>query len=116
MSGLLMFCFNCRFDILVNGGGSVTLNFLRQPFKAMQMTVMVPWNQMVTMDTVTLRLESEDEPVEVLCPRANHDPYTMRPVVLSTWKHTQLAACPSQSTIIPESQVDKPAFVFQTLA
>ena len=89
----------------MNGGGSVTLNFQRHPFKLKQMTVMVPWNRMVTMETVMLILEDEEEPAEEACPQGTHDHYWMHPVVLSTWKHTQLAACPSKSTIIPESQV-----------
>lgn len=60
---------------------------------------------MVTMETVMLILEDEEEPAEEACPQGTHDHYWMHPVVLSTWKHTQLAACPSKSTIIPESQV-----------
>ena len=94
------------FDILVNGGGSVTLSFQRQPFKVKQMTVMVPWNRIVTMETVVLVLEGEEEPVEPTCPQVSHDHYNMRPIVVSTWQHTQLGACASKSTIIPESQVN----------
>ena len=94
-----------RFDILVNGGGSVTLQFQRQPFKIKQTTVMVPWNRMVTMETVTLLLEGEEAPVQSECPEVSHDHYLMKPLVLSTWQHTQLGACPEKSTVIPESQV-----------
>lgn len=56
------------------------------------------------MDTVTLTLEGETEAKEVECD-ITHDHYTMKPVVLSTWQHTQLGACPAKSTVIPESQV-----------
>lgn len=94
----------CSFDILVNGGGSVTLNFQRQPFQMKQVTVMVPWNRLVTMDAVTMVLEGEEETAEKLCPGLVHDHYNMRPVVLSTWQHTQLGSCPEMSAIIPESQ------------
>lgn len=93
------------FDILVNGGGSVTLSFQRQPFEVKQTTVMVPWNRLVTMETVMMVVEGDQEPVEPSCPGIVHDHYTMRPVVLSTWQHTQLGSCPEMSTIIPESQV-----------
>ncbi len=93
-----------RFDILVNGGGSVTLQFQRQPFELQQMTVMVPWNQMVTMETVTLSFKGQELPPPESCAIA-HDHYSMKPVVLSTWQHTQLGACPAKSTLIPESQV-----------
>jgi len=89
----------------VNGGGSVTLQFKRQPFKEKHVTVMVPWNHMVTMETVTLTLPGEVVPEAGSCEHTEHDHYRMKPVVLSTWQHTQLGACPSKSTIIPESQV-----------
>ena len=92
------------FDILVNGGGSVTLMFQRQPFQFQQTTVMVPWNQMVTMDTVTMLLERESIAGEDECvSQVEHG--SIKPIVLSTWQHTQLGSCPSRSTIIPESQV-----------
>ena len=91
--------------MLVNGGGSVTLQFQRQPFQNGMVTVMVPWNRMVTMDEVTLTLEGEPEPQEELCMDVDHDHYGTKPVVLSTWQHTQLGACPSKTAIIPESQV-----------
>jgi len=101
---------DCSFDILVNGGGSVTLHFQRQPFQMKQVTVMVPWNRLVTMDTVTMVLEGEDEAAEEMCSGVVHDHYNMRPVVLSTWQHTQLGSCPEMSTVIPESQVRTAVF------
>ena len=94
-----------RFDILVNGGGSVTLEFLRRPFATKYATVMVPWNQFVTMDVVVMEIsEASNTSLEVRC-HVNHDHHWMIPVVLSTWQHTQLGACPAKSTVIPESQV-----------
>ena len=92
--------------MLVNGGGSVTLLFQRHPFKEKQTTVMVPWNHIVTMDAVTLTLAGEAAVMEE-CEGNVHDYYDLQPVILSTWQHTQLGACPSRSTIIPESQVYK---------
>ena len=70
---------------------------------------MVPWNRMVTMDIVMLMLDGEEEPSKPECPDVSHDHYLMKPLVLSTWQHTQLGACPSKSTVIPESQVRNPA-------
>ncbi|XP_029639322.1 teneurin-m isoform X3 [Octopus sinensis] len=95
-----------RFDILVNGGGSVTLQFNREPFPAQSASVLVPWNQIITMDTVIMTLEDDDwiAPNPILC-NVEHQYYLLRPVVLSTWQHTQLGACPEKTTIIPESQV-----------
>jgi len=49
------------FDILANGGGSVTLQFQRQPFQSRRVTVIVPWNRIMMMDTVTLLLEGDEE-------------------------------------------------------
>lgn len=34
-----------RFDVLVNGGAAITLQFQRSPFRPMTRTVFVPWNQ-----------------------------------------------------------------------
>ena len=83
----------------------MTLNFIRHPFQQKQTTLMVPWNRLVMLDVVTMVLEGEQEPLVESCPRVSHDHYVMRPVVLSTWQHTQLGSCPEQSTVIPESQV-----------
>ncbi|CAL1538216.1 unnamed protein product, partial [Lymnaea stagnalis] len=97
-----------QFDILVNGGGSVTLEFLRDPFLTQMASVLVPWNQIITMDTIVMSIESRAHlNAGTTCSNLdnNHDHYLLRPVVLSTWQHTQLGACPDRSTIIPESQV-----------
>uniref|UniRef100_A0A2C9KDD1 EGF-like domain-containing protein n=1 Tax=Biomphalaria glabrata TaxID=6526 RepID=A0A2C9KDD1_BIOGL len=97
-----------QFDILVNGGGSVTLEFVRDPFIAQTSSVLVPWNQIITMDTIVMNIESKAHLNPGLsCSNFdnNHDHYLLRPVVLSTWQHTQLGACPDRSTVIPESQV-----------
>lgn len=49
-----------RFDVLVNGGGAVTLQFQRSPFRPLTRTVFVPWNQIVVLPPVQMQL-SEDE-------------------------------------------------------
>jgi hypothetical protein len=36
---------NNRFDVMVNGGGAITLQFQRSPFRPLTRTVFVPWNQ-----------------------------------------------------------------------
>lgn len=45
--------------MLVNGGGAVTLQFQRNPFRPMTTTVFVPWNQIVVVPAVVMQL-SED--------------------------------------------------------
>jgi len=39
------------FDILVNGGSMVTLQFQRSPFHPIKRTVLVPWNEIVVIQT-----------------------------------------------------------------
>ncbi|XP_070197746.1 teneurin-m-like isoform X2 [Littorina saxatilis] len=94
-----------QFDILVNGGGSVKLELMRDPFRSVTASVLVPWNQIITMDTVYMALDQTTPPITPNDCTAEHPHYHLRPVVLSTWQHTQLGACPDHSTIIPESQV-----------
>ena len=58
------------------------------------------------METVIMVLTNSDllTPDPAFC-GVVHEYYTLQPVVLSTWQHTQLGSCPERSTIIPESQV-----------
>lgn len=56
-----------RFDVLVNGGGAVTLQFQRSPFKPLRKTVFVPWNQIVVLPPVEMELS--DDSVKVPTPR-----------------------------------------------
>lgn len=46
--------------MLVNGGGAVTLQFQRSPFRPLTRTVFVPWNQIVVLPPVHMEL-IEDE-------------------------------------------------------
>ena len=48
-----------RFDVLVNGGGAVTLQFQRANFLPLTITVPAPWNDIVVLDPVKLTLKSE---------------------------------------------------------
>lgn len=66
---LLHFCFNhlkvtlnstasvlcCRFDLLANGGASLTLSFERAPFLTQYRTVWLPWNVFHVMDTLVMK-------------------------------------------------------------
>ncbi|KAG8234383.1 hypothetical protein J437_LFUL015147, partial [Ladona fulva] len=44
------------FDVLVNGGGAVTLQFQRSPFLPLTRTVFVPWNQIVVVPPISMSL------------------------------------------------------------
>lgn len=50
------------FDILVNGGGAVTLQFQRNPYRPEMRTVWAAWNRIVVLDSVVLRLSDSSEP------------------------------------------------------
>lgn len=45
----------CRFDLLANGGASLTLSFERAPFITQYRTVWVPWNVFYVMDTLVMK-------------------------------------------------------------
>ncbi|XP_023220703.1 teneurin-m-like isoform X2 [Centruroides sculpturatus] len=93
------------FDLMVNGGGAVTLQFQREPFKPHERTVIVPWNEIVVMDKVVMTISEEKHPEykSTVCFDHNYD--TMKPVVLATWKHGFQGGCPEKSSILSESQV-----------
>jgi hypothetical protein len=50
-----------RFDVLVNGGGAVTLQFQRSPFLPLTRTVFVPWNQIVVLPPVAMQLSDDTD-------------------------------------------------------
>ncbi len=49
-----MHLFIFRFDLAVNGGGAVTLQFQRSPFRAVSRTTHVGWNRIVVVDDVVM--------------------------------------------------------------
>ena len=55
---LTMRFFLSRFDMAVNGGGSVSLQFQRSPLKASARTVHVPWNGIVVLNPVIMTTTS----------------------------------------------------------
>ncbi|XP_059482465.1 teneurin-m isoform X2 [Neocloeon triangulifer] len=93
------------FDLLVNGGGAVTLQFGRSPFRPQTQIVNVPWNEVVIINIVKMGM-AEDKAIAPL-PQScdDHDYDLMKPVVLATWKHGFQGACPDKSAILAESQV-----------
>ncbi|XP_045459458.1 teneurin-m [Melitaea cinxia] len=93
------------FDLLVNGGGAVTLHFGRAPFKASTQVVFVPWNEVVIIDEVVMTMSDEKGGVGPPQACLAHDYDMMKPVVLATWKHGFQGACPDKSAILAESQV-----------
>ncbi|KAF3429442.1 hypothetical protein E2986_03836 [Frieseomelitta varia] len=93
------------FDLLVNGGGAVTLQFGRSPFNPQSHIVFVPWNEVVIIDKIVMSIAEGKQPNHVPHACAAHDYDLMKPVVLATWKHGFQGACPDKSAILAESQV-----------
>ncbi|XP_060530352.1 teneurin-m isoform X2 [Cylas formicarius] len=93
------------FDLLVNGGGAVTLQFGRSPFRPQSYIVFIPWNEVVIINNVIMTTGEEKSVSLVPQPCATHNYDSMKPVVLATWKHGFQGACPDKSAILAESQV-----------
>ncbi|CRK90588.1 CLUMA_CG004290, isoform A [Clunio marinus] len=118
-----------RFDILVNGGGAITLQFQRSPFHPLTRTVFVPWNQIIVLPPVQMILvdESESEMAKVgmtmshrflnslrnkfydrnfndssvNCPNSD----MLRPILTSTWMPNAIGSKAGQSLIFAENQI-----------
>ncbi len=45
------------FDLMVNGGGPVMLQFGRNPYSPLRLALYVPWNEVVVLASVRLRKE-----------------------------------------------------------
>lgn len=82
---------NGWFDIMVNGGGTVTLHFQREPFKPRERRLIVPWNEIVVTDDVLMSVpgqdvspdkEADDTSIQV-CP--DHDYDRMDPEIEADW-------------------------------
>ncbi|XP_037907848.1 teneurin-m isoform X3 [Hermetia illucens] len=93
------------FDLMVNGGGAVTLRFGRSPFRPQTRIVQVPWNEVVIIDVVSMSTAENNYTQSITHTCFSHDYDTMKPVVLASWKHGFQGACPDRSAILAESQV-----------
>lgn len=51
---------NGHFDLMVNGGGTVILHLLRDPFKPTTQSVNVPWNTIIVLDPLQMQLQSSN--------------------------------------------------------
>ncbi|TMW52843.1 hypothetical protein DOY81_002074 [Sarcophaga bullata] len=93
------------FDLMVNGGGAVTLQFGRSPFRPQSRIVQVPWNEVIIIETVVMSMSEEKSIATTTHTCFSHDYDLMKPVVLASWKHGFQGACPDRSAILAESQV-----------
>lgn len=93
------------FDLMVNGGGAVTLQFGRSPFRPQSVITQVPWNEVIIINTVIMSMNEDKSLSSTPHTCFSHDYDTMKPVVLASWKHGFQGACPDRSAILAESQV-----------
>ncbi|KAL7300753.1 hypothetical protein TKK_0006730 [Trichogramma kaykai] len=118
------------FDILVNGGGAVTLQLQRSPFTPMTRTVFVPWNQIVVLPPVVMVVSGEEGdsyrsinqlPTPVIGspgfpgysgnlfdehgPCMKHDHETLRPIIVGTWMPEKVGGLPGKSLVFAETQI-----------
>ncbi|RWS11960.1 N-acetylglucosamine-1-phosphodiester alpha-N-acetylglucosaminidase-like protein, partial [Dinothrombium tinctorium] len=108
------------FDILVNGGSMITLQFQRSPFHPIKRTVMVAWNEIVVIQSPIIMSAGNDEAysvdtslpnVEKLDKNRNvshcfdHNYAIMKPVLFESLRPGQQRGCTDKSGVIAESQV-----------
>uniref|UniRef100_A0A672SF03 Teneurin transmembrane protein 2 n=1 Tax=Sinocyclocheilus grahami TaxID=75366 RepID=A0A672SF03_SINGR len=88
------------FDLIANGGASLTLRFERAPFLSQERTVWLPWNIFYAMDTLMLKTEENTIPSCDLSGFARPDP-----VVVASPLSSFFSSRPGERSIIPETQV-----------
>nr|CAH7727154.1 unnamed protein product [Callosobruchus chinensis] len=119
------------FDVLVNGGGAVTLQFQRSPFKPTTITVFVPWNEIIVLPPIHMQLNEEavghvqqnyvprnpamnfpgvaraffdpDNALPATCD--DHDPELLSPIVTGTWMPEAVGGIEGKSAIFAETQI-----------
>ncbi|XP_057204974.1 teneurin-2 isoform X12 [Triplophysa rosa] len=88
------------FDLIANGGASLTLRFERAPFLSQERTVWLPWNIFYAMDTLMLKTEENTIPSCDLSGFVRPDP-----VVVASPLSSFFSSSPGERSIIPETQV-----------
>lgn len=91
-----------RFDLVANGGASLTLVFERSPFLTQYHTVWIPWNVFYVMDTLVMKKEENDIPS---CDLSGF--VRPSPIIVSSPLSTFFRSSPEDSPIIPETQVSQ---------
>ncbi|KAK0414638.1 hypothetical protein QR680_011539 [Steinernema hermaphroditum] len=88
------------FDLMVNGGGHVTLQFMRQPFERLEKTFAVAWNRIVYVGDVVMSTKGQDKgsveaKIEDHC-RRYHSEHTISPKIVPSWKMSQYGGAVGQ--------------------
>ncbi|MBN3297342.1 TEN2 protein, partial [Amia calva] len=87
------------FDLIANGGASLTLHFERAPFMSQERTVWLPWNSFYAMDTMVMKTEENTIPSCDLSGFVRPDP-----IVIASPLSSFFSSQPGQKSIIPETQ------------
>ncbi|KPP67411.1 teneurin-3-like [Scleropages formosus] len=88
------------FDLLANGGASLTLSFERAPFLTQHRTVWIPWNVFHVMDTLVMKREENSIPS---CDLSGF--VRPSPLVVSSPLSTFFRSSSVDTPFIPETQV-----------
>uniref|UniRef100_A0A8C5B4Z8 Teneurin transmembrane protein 3 n=1 Tax=Gadus morhua TaxID=8049 RepID=A0A8C5B4Z8_GADMO len=88
------------FDLLANGGASLTLSFERAPFLTQYRTVWVPWNVFYVMDTLIMKKEENEIPS---CDLSGF--IRPSPIIVASPLSTCYRSSPEDGPIVPETQV-----------
>lgn len=116
---------------MVNGGGAITLQFQRSPFRPLMRTVFVPWNQIIVLPPMQMNLAEESDSKmpkiganiaysflnslqynfydgnvndsSIIC--SDHDHELLRPILTSTWMPNAIGSMSGRSAIFAENQV-----------
>ncbi|KAL0973834.1 hypothetical protein UPYG_G00211800 [Umbra pygmaea] len=88
------------FDLLANGGASLTLKFERAPFLTQDRTVWLPWSRFYALDTLVMKTEENTIPGCDLSGFLRPDP-----VVIASPLSSFFSSRPGDKPVIPETQV-----------
>ncbi|XP_060740656.1 teneurin-3 isoform X1 [Tachysurus vachellii] len=88
------------FDLLVNGGSSLTLSFTRAPFPIMHHSVWLPWRVFHVINRLVMRQEEKHTPI---CELSGLE--RPAPQIVTTPLSTFYSSAPEVTPIIPETQV-----------
>ncbi|XP_061690112.1 teneurin-3 isoform X3 [Syngnathoides biaculeatus] len=89
------------FDLLANGGASLTLTYERAPFPTLRRTVWIPWNVFHVMDPVVMRREENNDISGCYLTGLSRP----EPLILASPLSTLYKTSAEDSPVIPETQV-----------
>uniref|UniRef100_A0A915BMY1 EGF-like domain-containing protein n=1 Tax=Parascaris univalens TaxID=6257 RepID=A0A915BMY1_PARUN len=98
------------FDIMVNGGRMVTLQFMRKPFEKIERSFYVPWNEIVYVGDIRMHLGSQqpslaNEGLSEQC-RILYASHNIEPSLFPSWLTNQYSGHVTSSTYSSQMLVD----------